>query len=244
MKALITGASAGLGAAFADNLAGQNVSILNLDRAKSDRHQTFTCDLSNRTSLDAVLPHIINQGPFDWLILNAGASATGKFEELPVEAMLKLIRLNAEAPMVLASHLLANNAVAKGGHIVLTSSLSHFTGYPGAAAYAASKSALAVFGTSIRKAARAKGVTVTIAYPGPLATDHAARHAPTGTNAKARMAPDIAAAAILAAAKAGRKAAIPGLPNKIGALLGLLEPGLMTWAMRKIIYERLDNNVY
>jgi short-subunit dehydrogenase len=101
-----------------------------------------------------------------------------------------------------------------------------------------------VFGTSIRKAARAKGVTVTIAYPGPLATDHAARHAPKGANAKSRMAPDIAATAILSAAKAGRKNAIPGLPNKVAALLGTLEPRLMTWAMRKIIYERLDQSVY
>jgi short-subunit dehydrogenase len=244
MKALITGASAGLGAAFADNLGAQGFNILNLDRVKSAAHQTFTCDLSNRASLDAVLPHIINQGPFDWLILNAGASATGKFEELPVEAMLKLIHLNTETPMVLANALLANNAIAKGGHIVLISSLSHFTGYPGAAAYAASKSALAVFGKSIRNAAKARGVFVTIAYPGALATDHAARHAPKGANAKARMAPDIAAVAILSAAKAGRKTAIPGLPNKVAALLGLLEPGLMTWAMRKIIYERLDQSVY
>jgi short-subunit dehydrogenase len=244
MKALITGASAGLGAAFAENLTAQGASILNLDRVKSETHQTFTCDLSNRASLDAVLPHIINQGPFDWLILNAGASATGKFEELPVEAMLKLIRLNAEAPMVLASQLLTHNTITKGGNIVLISSLSHFTGYPGAAAYAASKSALAVFGKSIRKAAKARGMSVTIAYPGPLATEHAARHAPKGANAKARMAPDIAAAAILSAAKSGGKTAIPCLPNKVGVLLGLLEPGLMTWAMRKIIYERLDNNVY
>lgn len=244
MKALITGASAGLGAAFADQLAGQGVSILNLDRVKSGTHQTFSCDLSHRASVNTVLSHIFKQGPFDWLILNAGASATGKFEELPVEAMLKLISLNAEAPMVLASELLAKNAMAKGGHIVLISSLSHFTGYPGAAAYAASKSASAVFGASIRKAARACEVSVTIAYPGPLATGHAARHAPKGANAKARMKPEVAATAILNAAKAKRKTAIPGLGNKVAALLGTLEPGLMTWAMRKIIYERLDKNVF
>ena len=244
MKALITGASAGLGAAIANNLVAQGASVLNIDRVKSDDYQTFTCDLANRTSFDAALPEVINQGPFDWLILNAGASATGKFEELPVEAMLKLITLNAEAPMVLASHLLTQKVIAKGGHIVLISSLSHFTGYPGAAAYAASKSALAVFGTSIRKAAKARGVSVTIAYPGPLATDHAARHAPKGANAKTRMAPEIAAAAILNAAKSGRKTVIPGLPNKVAALLGTLEPGLMTWAIRKIIYDRLDRCVY
>ena len=244
MKALITGASAGLGAAFADNLAAQNVSVLSLDRVTSPKHETLICDLSDRAALDATFANPTARAPFDWLILNAGASATGKFEDLPVEAMLKLIRLNAEAPMVLASHLLGSNAISTSGHIVLVSSLSHFTGYPGAAAYAASKSALAVFGTSIRKAARARGVSVTIAYPGPLATDHAARHAPKGANAKARMAPEIAAAAILSAAKAGRKTAIPGMPNKIGALLGWLEPGMMTWAMRKIIYERLDRSVY
>jgi cyclic-di-GMP-binding biofilm dispersal mediator protein len=244
MNALITGASAGLGAAFAAQLAADGTEIVNLDRVKSEAHETCFCDLSHRASLDAALPGIVSHGPFDWLILNAGASATGRFEELPLDAMLKLIVLNAEAPMVLANHLLKQHAIAKGGHIVLISSLSHFTGYPGAAAYAASKSALAIFGTSIRKAAYARGVSVTIAYPGPLATEHAARHAPKGANAKARMAPEIAAATILRAAKAGRKTAIPGLPNKMAAWLGRAEPGLMTWAMRKIIYERLDKNVY
>jgi short-subunit dehydrogenase len=249
VKALVTGGSAGLGQAFAAALAARHCEVINLDRvapgeAALPAHDTIFCDLSSRAALDAALPELLGRAPYDWLILNAGASATGKCEDLPVEAMLRLITLNAEAPMLLASRFLAKKAIAKGGHIVFVSSLAHFTGYPGAAAYAASKSALAVFGTSIRKAAIAQGVSVTIAYPGPLATEHAARHAPKGANASARMPPSRAAAAIIAAAEAGRKTAIPGLPNKIAALAGLLEPAMMTWAMRKLIYERLDRSVY
>ncbi len=240
MKALVTGASAGLGAAIADGLVLRGAQVLNLDRMSSTLHATLLCDLSDRVALDAALPEIVRRGPHHWLVLNAGASATGPFEALPVEAMMRLVRLNAEAPMVIATRMLAEGAVGQGGHIVLVSSLSHFTGYPGAAAYAATKDALAIFARSIRPAAKARGVSVTVAFPGPLRTDHAARHAPAGADASRRMDPSVAARLILDDAEKGRARSVPGAANRLAALAGTLVPTLMTALMRRLIYEKLD----
>ncbi|NJR13339.1 MAG: short-chain dehydrogenase, partial [Phyllobacteriaceae bacterium] len=53
-----------------------------------------------------------------------------------------------------------------------------------------------------------------------------------------------AANAILAAAQARRRMAIPGMANRLAAFAGRLAPGLMTTAMRKIIYDKLDASVF
>jgi short-subunit dehydrogenase len=259
-RALITGGSTGLGAAFVDALGRHGACVLSLDIAEPKSTETNTigfsqlqnnqspktliADLSDRAALDAILPDIIASGPYHWLVLNAGINATGPFEHVPIDAMLRLVRLNAEAPMVIASRLLDAGALAQGGHIVFISSLSRFTGYPGAAAYAASKDALAVFAHSIRKAAKAKGVYITTALPGPLKTDHADRHAPTGAKAESRMEPAIAARLILADAAKSAALSIPGAQNKLAAMLGRIAPAAMTRLMRRIIFEKLDRSVF
>jgi short-subunit dehydrogenase len=108
-----------------------------------------------------------------------------------------VLRVNAEAPMVIAAALLESKHMhCSGAAMVFVSSLSHFTGYPGAASYAASKDALAIYARSMRKYAASKGVTlITVAFPGPLKTDHAERHSPEGADDSKRMDPGQAAQA-------------------------------------------------
>jgi short-subunit dehydrogenase len=259
-RALVTGGSAGLGAAMAARLAANGHAVINIDRddppsaqgsnqgsnqgSAQDGVATIKVDLSDRAGVDAVLRRLPDFAPLDWAVLNAGVSATGRFEDLPLAAMLRLIRLNAEAPMLLASELLAGGVMAQGGRIVLVSSLSHFTGYPGAAAYAASKDALAIFAKSLRKAAAARGVTVTTAFPGPLRTAHAERHAPKGADASRRMDPAQAAWMILADAAQGSPTSIPGIGNKLAALAGRISPSAMTALMRRMIYDKLGGSAW
>ena len=83
--------------------------------------------------------------------------------------------------MVICATLAARGALARGGHVVFISSLSHMTGYPGAASYAATKDAIAIYAKSIRRPfKRQLGVHVACAFPGPLRTGQAERHAPKG----------------------------------------------------------------
>ncbi|MEM5471988.1 SDR family NAD(P)-dependent oxidoreductase [Hoeflea sp. AS60] len=243
MCALVTGGSAGLGAAAVSWLQARefDVVVLDQDRPWSEKAAVdfVHCDLASRTQLDNVIPKLIAAGPYDLVFLNAGINATGKFEAQEAQTHIDIMRVNAEAPMVIAARLLEAKAIRTGGAVVFVSSLSHFTGYPGAASYAASKDALAVYAKSMRQYAKSRGVTLTVAFPGPLKTDHAERHAPEGADASKRMEPDQAADLILTDACAGRRTSIPGKPNRFIAIVGRLFPKSATALMRHLIYSRL-----
>lgn len=245
-RILITGGSAGLGRAIADWFAERGTSVVSVDLyAASEPAPNLVhieCDLSSRQAVDRALPAILAAGPYSFAFLNAGASATGPFEELPTETIGKLMQLNAEAPILLASALMREQAISGG--ICFVSSLSHFTGYPGASTYAASKDAVAVYAKSARKPFARAGVSVTLACPGPLRTEHAARHAPEGADASRRMLPQQAAEAIIASTQKGRKLAIPGFGPKLFALAGRIAPQLVTRQMRKLIFEKLEKPVW
>ncbi|MDP3524402.1 MAG: SDR family NAD(P)-dependent oxidoreductase [Hoeflea sp.] len=242
-RALVTGGSAGLGAAIVRRLTADGYGVVVLDRDEPPPDQRLAdflpCDLASRTELDRMLPDLIAAGPYDLVVLNAGISATGRFEAISAQAHLDVLRVNTEAPMVIAARLLEAGALRPGRAMVFVSSLSHFTGYPGAATYAASKDALAIYARSLRKVAKARGVTITVAFPGPLRTDHAEQHAPEGADASKLMDPDLAAGRIIADALAGRNTSIPGAGNRLVALAGRMFPKPMTAMMRRLIYDRL-----
>ena len=242
-RALVTGGNAGLGTAAVNWLQanGYDVVVLDRDPAWSGKTEVdyIGCDLASRTELDAALPDLIAAGPYDLIFLNAGINATGRFESIDARAHIDVIRVNTEAPMVITARLFEAGAIRRGAAAVFVSSLSHFTGYPGAASYAASKDALAIYAKSMRKYASSKGATLTVAFPGPLKTDQAERHAPEGADASKRMDADEAAKLILADALAGRKTSIPGTANRAFAIIGRIAPKPVTALMRRLIYLRL-----
>lgn len=247
-RALVTGGHSGLGLAFCRILTEAGYHVTALDRSAPDTAVPWThriCDLGDRPQLDAAVHHLCARGPFDLVVLNAAVSASGRFEAIPMEAHRKLIAVNVEAPLVICAALAARGALARRGRIVFISSLSHMTGYPGAASYAASKDAIAIYAKSIRRPFRRKlGVHVACAFPGPMRTAQAERHAPKGAKAEARMEPEEAARRILAALRWRRRVIVPGWRAKLFAVLGRLFPRLVTRAMRRFIHDRLDGEVW
>ncbi|MCY0093914.1 SDR family NAD(P)-dependent oxidoreductase [Hoeflea ulvae] len=243
-RALVTGGSSGLGAAIVGRLLAEGYDVVVLDRdppqASGVSVDFVDCDLSSRDQLDRTMPGLVDAGPYDLVVLNAGINATGRFETVAANVHTDLLRINAEAPMVIAARLFEASAFSQGAGIVFVSSLSHFTGYPGAASYAASKDALAIYARSMRKFARSRGVSITVAFPGPLRTGHAERHAPKGADASKRMNPDLAASLILTDALSGRTKSIPGFPNRSIAFIGRVLPKPVTALMRRLIYDRLE----
>lgn len=253
MKALVTGAASGLGRALALRLCANGHFVIAVDRdreslaalaAENSKLTPVHADFSDIGAVEAQLPQFAAMGPFALVVLNAGISATGKFEEIPAAAHEKLLAVNAMAPMLIASSLLRQGAFEPSASLVFIASLSCFTGYPGAASYAASKDALAIYAKSIEKPFARKGVRITTAYPGPIRTPHAARHAPDGANDAARMDPDKLAGMILSAAKSGRRVVLPGAGAKLAALAGTMAPRLLTSLMRKLLFEKLDRAVW
>ena len=247
-KALVTGGSAGLGRAVCAHLLAEGWQVTSVDREPGTGHDgpdELRCDLSDREAVDALAPELARRGPFDLVVLNAGISATGRFEMIPADIHRRVLSVNAEAPLVLCAGLATAGALARGGTVIFVSSLAHQTGYPGASSYAASKGAVAVYARSIRKPFRdALGVNVACAFPGPLRTDHAARHAPEGSDASKRMLPETAARLILAGARRGRAVIFPGFGARLFATAGTLLPGPVTRLMRRIIFERLDREAF
>ena len=246
-RALVTGGHAGLGLAFCRALTEAGYAVTALDRTAPKSAVPWThrvCDLRDRAHVDAAVHYLTAGEPFDLVIFNAGVSATGRFEKIPLEVHQRLIAVNVEAPIVLCSELARRGALAKGGHVVFISSLSHMTGYPGAASYAA-KDAIAIYAKSIRRPFRRDlGVHVACAFPGPIRTAQAERHAPKGAKAQSRIAPEEMAQRILAALRWRRKVIVPGTRARIFALTGRLFPKLTARAMRRIVFDRLDREVW
>ncbi|MEN3794100.1 SDR family NAD(P)-dependent oxidoreductase [Fulvimarina sp. MAC3] len=242
-RAFVTGAAAGLGRATAEQLAREGWEIVGLDRDQGE-HVSIRADLSDRREVLRALDEAIAAGPYDLALLNAGISATGRFEAIPAEAHERVLAVNAEAPILFANGLVRAEALKRGARLVFVSSLSHFVGYPGAASYAASKSAVAIYAKSIRKAMTARGYSVTLACPGPMRTAQAERHAPPDAKVDKRMSAEAAARIILKAAFAGRFLTVPGVSNRAASLFGRLAPRFATRAMHRLIYEKLDRDVW
>ena len=248
MKALVTGAVHGLGRAIAEQLMEQGYTVTAVDRDQSGlfdmgqshvgQCETVTLDLADAEAVSAFATGCI-YGPFDIIVHNAGISATGKFEQLPPSAYQRLININLKAPILLTTALVGSGKTAKACRIIFVSSLSHFTGYPGAAVYGAAKDGLAVYAKSISKAFKKRGVSTLTVFPGPLRTDHARKHAPPGARENRRMVPEKAATLILKAAKSKKKTLVPGTGPWFASQLGQLFPGLTTRMMRRAIYDKL-----
>lgn len=247
MRVLVTGAAAGLGREIARQLAAEGAHVTAVDRSEIDPVEGLEprqVDLADREAVDRMLRELGDEPPFDWVIHNAGISATGNFERIPDDAYMRLLRVNCEAPMLMTAGLIGNAKIASGGRIVFISSLSHFTGYPGGAVYGASKDALAVYAKSIRSTLKRRQIAVMTVFPGPIRTDHASRHAPPDARAERRMEAAVLATIIIRATRRGKSVLYPGLTARMARLLGGLAPSRMTALMRRVIFEKLERDVY
>ncbi len=253
MRVLVTGAANGLGFALTRTLldTGHEVVAVDVDTGPLDgltARSQGACvprlaDLASESSVQRLLEVLKNES-FDLAILNAGISATGRFEDIPISAYERLIAVNLRAPVTLASSLIRMEVLKSGGKIVFVSSLSHAVGYPGAAVYAATKSGLALYAKGVRKPFSRRGVGVLTVFPGPIRTEHAERHAPAGAKASKRMLPDKLAKMILKAARGRKRELYPGMGASMAATLGNFAPDIATRMMRKAIFDKLDGPVF
>ena len=250
---VITGAADGIGRALAHafGVAGYVITGIDRDAALSARTGTelaergiaatfIRADLTEHADVDHLLDRLAGLGPLDCLIHCAGISAVGRFAGSDLAAQERVLDLNLLAPLLLTGGLLARQRLARGGTLVFVASLSCFTGYPGAAVYAASKDGVAAYARSLRLGLAAASVRVLTVYPGPTRTAHAHRYSPDNRREARRMPPEQLAALVLAAVQAGRHTLIPGNGNRALALVGRLAPGLADTAMRKALLDKLD----
>ncbi|MCY4351911.1 MAG: SDR family NAD(P)-dependent oxidoreductase [Gemmatimonadetes bacterium] len=244
--AVITGAANGIGKALAHRFAQAGYAITGVDvdatdaaRVERELNARFViADLRSEEDIARVLTKLQGK-PIDVLIHNAGINAVGRFSDISIENHEHVIAVNFYAPIVLTAALLKADLIAKDASIVFISSLSHYTSYPGAATYAATKSGLASYARSLSISLAPQNIHVTTVFPGPTRTDHARRHSPHNTREEKRMPPEKLAHHIFRGIKKKKHLIIPGATNRMLALLGKWCPPLMEYAMRKVFLEKL-----
>lgn len=181
--ALVTGASSGIGAAFADELAQRGVHLVlvarsverlrvraEVCRAAGVQARPFACDLGQAGAAAAVAAWVHGQGlRIDLLINNAGADPWGAFESRPADTCEHLLHLLAATPMGLCRAFHADLAAGPGA-VINVSSPAAYQPMPWKAAYAAGKAALHSFSLALRGEWGEQGILVQTLVPGPTAS--------------------------------------------------------------------------
>lgn len=228
--ALVTGASSGIGAAFAHHLTDQGWHVIGVgrDRARLDELADTTgadvlaADLLTETGIAAVQSRV--EAGVELLVNNAGYTTYGNFADLDLEAELGMLALHAEVPIRL-SHA-ASRTMQRGGRIINIASLAGLNPAPGLASYAASKSALITFSQSLHHELRPRGITVTCICAGYTRTDLQRRAAVDASALPGALwtSPEYVARRALRGSDRGRAMVVPGLLNTISAVTMRLMP--------------------
>ncbi|MEM0955730.1 MAG: SDR family NAD(P)-dependent oxidoreductase [Pseudomonadota bacterium] len=183
VTALVTGASAGIGAEFCRQLAARCDVIIATGRREAPL-QALAAELSSQTEMHLisadlgaregrakVIEALRQKGPADYLINNAGFSTLGHFDQVDIDAQQGMIDVHITATMALCRAAIPFmrerlEAGAQRGGIINVSSLASFGPVPGAAVYAASKAFLNVFSESLHKELSDVGIPVQSLCPG------------------------------------------------------------------------------
>ncbi len=184
--ALITGASSGIGAEFALQLAALNFNLVLVARRKDKLEQlsaeliaqfnietlVISLDLSKLDFLETIQQQT-NHLDIGLLINNAGFAITGSFLNDQLENQLSLLDVNCKAPLIL-SHYFGNRMLSSGsGGIINIASTAAFLPLPFWSNYAASKAYLLSFSEGIWHELKNAGIDVLAVCPGPTQTEFA-----------------------------------------------------------------------
>jgi len=250
--ALVTGASAGIGAAFARLLAARGFDLA-LSARRAERLEQLAQELRSGHGVEAfaapadlarpdgarqVLDRLARAGrPADVLINNAGYGLAGAYAATGWAEQQAFLQVMVIAPCELAHAVLPGMLAQRYGRIVNVASLAGLA--PGAAGhtlYGAAKSLLIRFSQSLHLEAKPFGVHVSALCPGFTYSEF---HDANGTRARvsaatpkwAWMDAETVVAAGWRAAEANRAVAVPGLANKAAAALVRLTPDRLALAI-------------
>ena len=234
-RALVTGASSGIGAEFARVLAAERTNLVLVARrqelldALADELrregvevEVIRADLADRVQLESVAERVARSDvPIDLLINNAGISVAGAFHEQPLARHEELLAVCALAPMVLThAAIRAMSARTTPGNIVNVSSVCGSGPIAGLASYSAAKGFLNNLSQSAAADIVGGNVIVTTVVPGPTRTAiNAVAGAPLDTSGAQWMDPRDVARQSLDAAAEGRRHFVLGLVNRVRTAL-------------------------
>jgi len=229
--ALTTGASSGIGAEFARQLAAEGMDQVlvarradrlaaladELTKKYSVRCHTIATDLSHAEAPQQVFAGTESKGlKIDWLVNNAGFGTNGRFETLPLDRELEEIQLNVGALVALARLYLPGMIERGHGQIVNLGSVGSWVPTPYMATYSATKAFILSFSDAIAAEVAGKGVGVLALCPGATKTEFqevagVSESVPEFTYMSAQ----VVVRQAIAAAKSGKRTLVPGWMNKV-----------------------------
>ncbi len=226
MKALVTGATSGIGRKIAEKLSergweliltGRNENILEEMRKSLGKTEIIAADFSERSEVYKVYDYCKDHG-IDMLVNNAGFGIFGKFEDTGLDSELEMIDVNITAVHILMKLFLRDFRKRDRGIILNVASVAGFMHGPLMSGYYASKNYVLRLSMAVHEELRRERskVSVTVLCPGPVDTQFNSR---AGVNFSAKpITADYAAEYALKKAFAGHLLAVPGLTAKLCAL--------------------------
>ncbi len=238
--ALVTGASSGIGAEFARQLAARGMHLIltarradlmeqlaeELRSKHATRCEIIACDLTRPGTVPDLLGEIQRRGiDVQLLVNNAGFGVVGEVDEAPIERLLELIQLNIAAMVELTYRVLPGMLARQNGAIINLSSLSAFQPVAYMGVYAASKAFVLHFTEALAIEVRNRKVALLAVCPGVTRTpffDIAG--APGWLQKHTSQSPEDVVKTALNALARGKMVIVPGWRNWLLTLLVRIAP--------------------
>ena len=248
-RALVTGASSGIGEAFVRRLAEQGQDVVLVAR-REDRLRALATELSGHgVEVEVLAADLTTEEgvvsveqrltaptkPVDLLVNNAGFGSSGAFTDLALGRELEMIELNVVAVVRLTRAALDTMSDRGAGSIVNVSSMASFQALPRNATYAATKAFVTSFTEALAEEVRGSGVRLQALCPGFTETEfHTTAAWSSGwLPSSAWQSPEQVVDASLAALGSGRVVVVPGMLNKVAARA--------SWLLPRKVVSRLVN---
>ena len=182
LKAVVTGASRGIGLAIARALVADGCQVAMLARSRDelrahadvfgDLASAIPCDVSDTTSVDKTVAHITTQfgGAPDVIVNNAGVFKLATVDTTDPRDFRAALDVNLFAPFLIIRAFLIPMRERRSGHIVMIGSVADRDIFPENGAYSASKFGARALHEVLRLELRGSGVRTTLVSPGPVDT--------------------------------------------------------------------------
>jgi hypothetical protein len=258
----VTGASSGIGAAIARELAQRGHGLVLVARRKDRldalaeqlsgefgvRAEAVGCDLGKAASRQRLPARVQSlELQISVLVNNAGFATNGAFHQSDAARELEQVRVLVEAPVALTSAFLPDMVKRGSGAILNVASTAGMQPLPYSTGYSAAKAYVLTFSEALHQELHGSGVTVTALAPGPVSTDFwqisgwEVAGGDTFESAVPRPAwvtAEEAASAGVKGLESGRRVVVPGLPIRATMLAAQYLPHALKlpaieWAMRR-----------
>jgi uncharacterized protein len=236
---LVTGASSGIGAEIARELArrGHGVTLAarreerlrELAEELSDEHGvragTVSADVADEKARRSLKAELTKRNlDVEVLVNNAGFGSGGAFADLEPEKEAQMVRTNVEAVVALTGLFLPGMIERGRGAVLNVASLIAFQPVPFQATYGATKAAVLSFSDALHEELRGSGVTITSVCPGPVRTEFGESGGFGGADERIPdrfwLEADKVATDAVNALDNGDRVTVPGARNQIAALYG------------------------